>query len=72
LHGLRLANQVAGHAIETGQEHDECILCLFLAALQPVSQASTRLHRCLRRRIHQKHSPLQSGLGRFEQLAEHL
>jgi hypothetical protein len=41
-------------------------------AIEVVSQAGAHLRSCLRCRIHECHSPLQGGLGRFEQLAEHL
>jgi hypothetical protein len=63
---------VARDGVKARQVRRQLRLDVVLRLVQAARQAIE--HRALRsrRRLHQSHSPLQGGLGRFEQLAEHL
>jgi hypothetical protein len=57
---------------DADQRARQDILDSLLSAQQAVTQAGIHLRPRPRCGFHQRHSPLQSGLGCFEQLAEHL
>jgi len=69
---LCLAHQIAVEALEPAVSNVHSILRLFDISVHLMSQAGEDSLRCFGSCVHQSHSPLQSGLGRFEQLAEHL